>query len=393
MRVLAIACFAGAVLGAAGKDKDAGPQKEFWGGLTVKREALPSLHQEFEISRSTQSANGEQESKSQLILDMGAQRWRETYVSGSGKSIRVYDGASVYAFEEDSDEYEKSKPGKKKDDDAAPIPMPYRLPELQWNKAKEVQRMPCGFPGKDHPCVLWDAPLKGWTRAGNNGGTTRLLEGAVRLLLDLETGMIVSSNLVQSIEGPRSAYQTNVRYTLRRMNYSAPADESLFRLPDNVTREVKELSEWDAKKITKVLAGKPAPELNVKDINGKPVRLADLKGKTVLLDFWTTWCPPCRADAPSLAKLYRKFGQKELEIVGISVSEERAVVEKYLREHPKEYATVLSTENDLPRPYQIGVFPTYWIVDAEGKVASVAEGDQGFGELRKMLKKAGMDVD
>ncbi len=54
---------------------------------------------------------------------------------------------------------------------------------------------------------------------------------------------------------------------------------------------------------------------------------------------------------------------------------------------------MLSTESELPRPYQIGVFPTYWIVDADGEVASVAEGDQGFSELRKMLKKAGMDVD
>lgn len=131
----------------------------------------------------------------------------------------------------------------------------------------------------------------------------------------------------------------------------------------------------------------------MKDIAGKEIRLADLKGKTVLLDFWTTWCPPCRADAPSLDKLHKKFGGKELAIIGISVSEERAVVEKYLKEHPKAYATVLSTENELPRPYQIGRFPTYLVIDAEGKVASVAQGDQGFAELRRMLRKAGMEVE
>jgi hypothetical protein len=53
---------------------------------------------------------------------------------------------------------------------------------------------------------------------------------------------------------------------------------------------------------------------------------------------------------------------------------------------------VLTTENDMPRPYQIGVFPTYIIIDPDGKVGSAAEGDQGFGELRKLLKKAGIET-
>jgi thiol-disulfide isomerase/thioredoxin len=165
------------------------------------------------------------------------------------------------------------------------------------------------------------------------------------------------------------------------MSYGKPADASLFKLPSDDMREVKELSRWNAGKIKKQLAGKPAPELTVTDIQGKPLMLSAFKGKTVLLDFWTTWCPPCRADAPALDKLYRKYGEQDLMIVGISVSEERPIVEKFLKEHPHSFPIVLTSENEMPRPYQIGVFPTYIVIDRDGTVAAAVEGDQGFSDF------------
>ena len=93
---------------------------------------------------------------------------------------------------------------------------------------------------------------------------------------------------------------------------------------------MKELSKWNSAKLKKQFAGKAAPEFTLTDLQGKQITLADLKGKTVLLDFWTTWCPPCRADGPALDKLHSKYGGKELVIVGVSVSEERPLVEKFL---------------------------------------------------------------
>jgi thiol-disulfide isomerase/thioredoxin len=108
------------------------------------------------------------------------------------------------------------------------------------------------------------------------------------------------------------------------------------------------------------------------------VSLAAASGKTVLLDFWTTWCPPCRADAPALDKLYEKYGERDLMIVGISVSEERAIVEKFLTEHPHNFPVALTTENEMPRPYQIGLFPTYIVINPDGTLASAVEGEKGF---------------
>jgi thiol-disulfide isomerase/thioredoxin len=177
------------------------------------------------------------------------------------------------------------------------------------------------------------------------------------------------------------------------MGYNGEAKESLFRIPPSATTEVKELSAWNADKIKKQLAGKTAPDFALTDIQGKIINLNDLKGKIVLLDFWATWCGPCRTDGPSLDKLYQKYDGKHLVIVGISVDEERPIVQKFLDAHPHRYSIALTTENQMPRPYQIGIFPTYIVIDPAGKLVSATEGEKGFAELRKMLKKAGLETD
>jgi thiol-disulfide isomerase/thioredoxin len=97
---------------------------------------------------------------------------------------------------------------------------------------------------------------------------------------------------------------------------------------------VKALSAWNAAKMKKHWFGTAVPELTVTDVHGKTVTLSALKGKTVLLDFWTTRCPSCRADGPALDKLYKRYGPNDLMIVGFSVSEDRGVLEKLLLEHP-----------------------------------------------------------
>jgi hypothetical protein len=80
-------------------------------------------------------------------------------------------------------------------------------------------------------------------------------------------------------------------------------------------------------------------------------------------------------------------------IVGISVSEDREIVEKFLKQHPHSFATVLTTENELPRPYQVGAFPTYIAICRDGTIAGAVEGDRGFADLLKLLKKAGLETE
>jgi thiol-disulfide isomerase/thioredoxin len=181
-------------------------------------------------------------------------------------------------------------------------------------------------------------------------------------------------------------------YTLKRLSYGANPDASLFRLPDG-GREVGHFEPWDDSRIKKELAGKPAPELRVTDMQGKAISLADLRGKTVLLDFWATWCAPCEHDAAAIDKLNEKFGNKDLAVIAISTGEDRETVEKYLKKHPHNFPVVLSSDNLMPPAYQIHVLPTYLVIGPDGTLVTAEQGDQGFGSLQKALKKAGMQAE
>jgi thiol-disulfide isomerase/thioredoxin len=366
------------------------PAGAIWADLTAVREKLPSLHQEFDVSHTYLTAKESQASKRQIVLDMSHGQWRELSVTGSGNRVRMFDGKDLFSMDEGGSEFVRAKRRPKEEN---PSPSPYSsVVNADWPKAVELERRPCGIPGRDHACVALQVPLKAWSNT-TTSGTTRMLEGTARLVLDTETGMLVALSTLQKIDDSTGQYQSSTVYLLKRTSYGAPADAALFQLPSAAMREVKELSSWDAAKIRKQLAGKPAPALAVTDIQGKPVTLSAFQGKIVLLDFWTTWCAPCRADGPALDKLYARYGGQELTIVGISVSEDRAVVEKFLHEHPHSYPIVLTTENEMPPPYRIGRFPTYIAIGRDGAVIAAVEGDQGFADLRNLLKKADVETD
>jgi thiol-disulfide isomerase/thioredoxin len=365
------------------------PASGLWNELKAKREGLPSFHQEFEVSQIYKRANNSQSSKRGIVLDVSQGQFRERSISGSGNRIRIFDGKDLLWMEDGGSEYVRNKHLRNEEVWA---PSPYAFPEPDWSKAVELLRRPCGMPGDDHLCVTLEVPLKKWVRNMSLNHRLQMLEGSARILLDTETGLLLWSRTAQLIEDQRGSYQSDITYALKRMSYGAAADATLFNVPSGM-REVNRLSPWNAAKVRKELAGKPAPELLVTDLKGNPVTLSAFKGKTVLLDFWTTWCPPCRADGPALEKLYRKYGDEELMIVGIAVTESREIVETFLNEHPHSFPIVLASENEMPLPYQVSAFPTYIVIDRDGKVGAEVEGDQGFGELRKLLKKAGMETE
>jgi len=358
---------------------------KLWSEFKATRQALPGLHQEFEVTRKVKTGYVDQVSRTQVIIDVSQQRWREQSTGGAGDLVRVFDGQNLFLTESEGTEYVRLKT---KGENEESLPEPYGT-KLEWRKAKEIQRLPCGFQGKDHTCVVVEVPIKSWIRHGVVGGLATMSNGTSRVMIDTETGIWLQCHTLEAVEASRTSYQLDVTYALKRMSYGA-ADPDVFRLPESGMREVKQLTPWNEARIKKHLVGKPAPELQVTDIQGNPVSLSNLKGKTVMLDFWTTWCPPCQNDSPAIEKLNQRYGGKDLMIIGISIDEDRETVEKYLKKHPHSFPVVLSSENSLPRPYQIRVFPTYLVIGADGTLISAEEGDQGFGKLRKTLEKAGM---
>lgn len=137
------------------------------------------------------------------------------------------------------------------------------------------------------------------------------------------------------------------------------------------TRNV-EFKEW---------IGKASPDFNVTDLNGKEIKLSDLKGKRVILDFWATWCPPCKKEIPHFIKLRSETDPNQLVIIGIS-SEPNEILKKFVSENKINYS-IASSEN-LPPPYDnIMSIPTTFFIDRNGIIKNILSGYHDFDVLHE----------
>jgi peroxiredoxin len=133
----------------------------------------------------------------------------------------------------------------------------------------------------------------------------------------------------------------------------------------------------------------PAPQFALKDINGRTVRLSAYRGKVVLINFWATWCPPCRAEMPDLVKLQREHADEGLQIVGITYPPEtKTRVRRFATSLKVNYPIVLGTRQIKERFSSDETLPLTVIIDRNGKVHDIISGillRQEFDEKIKPL--------
>lgn len=116
------------------------------------------------------------------------------------------------------------------------------------------------------------------------------------------------------------------------------------------------------------LVGKPAPLSPVADVKGATVRLADLRGKYVLVDFWATWCAPCVAEVPRLQDAYAKYRQAGFEIVGVSLDESKSALTDFVKARGIPWPQVhnASAGSDLVEAFGVKSIPATFLIDPEG---------------------------
>jgi thiol-disulfide isomerase/thioredoxin len=135
----------------------------------------------------------------------------------------------------------------------------------------------------------------------------------------------------------------------------------------------------------------PAPRFNAITTTGEKFTNDTVKGKVVLLEFWTTWCGYCAEEAALVDKLGREFADKGLVLLAIDVGESRKTVKKYLDQHPRNCKIVFMEDTNLAAMYAATVYPIYVVVDRDGFIAGTQRGAAGEDSLRRLLSRAGLE--
>lgn len=133
-----------------------------------------------------------------------------------------------------------------------------------------------------------------------------------------------------------------------------------------------------------------APRFNAKTLDGEKFTNETVKGKVVLLEFWTTWCPYCFTEAPFVDKIHQEYGDKGLLVLSINVGESKKTVKKYLEQHPRKTRIILTDDTNLAAMYEAVEYPIYVVIDKNGNVAATQRGAAGEEALRDLLATAGI---
>jgi len=137
--------------------------------------------------------------------------------------------------------------------------------------------------------------------------------------------------------------------------------------------------------------GKETPDVVLRDLEGKSLALSDLRGRRLVLDFWATWCPPCRKEIPHFVKLSDTYDASELVIIGIS-SEDEATIRSFREKWAINYP--LASARNLPSPYgDVRSIPTTFFIDRKGVIRDVLVGYHSFQRLNARVIALDRPVD
>ncbi|MCY2954600.1 MAG: TlpA disulfide reductase family protein [Planctomycetota bacterium] len=140
---------------------------------------------------------------------------------------------------------------------------------------------------------------------------------------------------------------------------------------------------------TQTLVGKPAPDFTLKTLDGQEVKLSSLKGSVVVVDFWATWCPPCRKSLPHLQTVSKNedLAKNGLKVLAVNALEKQDKVEEFVKQNSYSFTIPMDASGDTMKEYRVQGIPTTVIVGRDGNIKNVFVG-YGGEESGKQLDKA-----
>jgi len=221
---------------------------------------------------------------------------------------------------------------------------------------------------------------------------SQVTEDPRRYWIDGRTQLVLRVRTRLKADAPQLGGKVEREETIsfRRARAAPVLADSLwaFRPPPG-SREVSEFSAG-REDPGAAFTGKPAIDFSLNDLKGRSHSLKNLRGKTVLLDFWATWCGPCRITMPQVAKIHAEYKDRGVEVMSINVGESAKKAGDYIARNGYGFTTLLDTDRQVSTRYQINGIPTLVVIDAAGQVSDYLVGARDDVALRAALKKAGV---
>ncbi|MFC7391521.1 thiol-disulfide oxidoreductase ResA [Scopulibacillus cellulosilyticus] len=137
-----------------------------------------------------------------------------------------------------------------------------------------------------------------------------------------------------------------------------------------------------------VETGDRAPDFALTDFNGHQVKLSDLKGKAVMLNFWASWCDPCKKEMPYIENVYKTMNKKKVVILAVNIEESHFAIQNFLSKHHITFPIVMDKNRDVTDAYGIGPIPTTFFINKDGMVEEKVVGSMPSEKyIRQKLSK------
>jgi len=137
-----------------------------------------------------------------------------------------------------------------------------------------------------------------------------------------------------------------------------------------------------------VEVGNLAPDFQLQNLDGQAVSLGNLRGKPVLINFWATWCGPCRSEMPYIQEIYEEWSDKGLVLLAINIGESSSKVEEFRQSYNLSFTVLLDTKQNVAQKYNIQYIPTTFFVDKDGIIQDKVIGPfQNKTQIENRLSK------
>jgi thiol-disulfide isomerase/thioredoxin len=259
--------------------------------------------------------------------------------------------------------------------------------EAALARARVVRREPVVVGGKTYDCSVIELRFQRYPLPVPPG--TELRDGTMRVWIDNVNDAVLRHETGGMMHAPGMPQPVKVQQTLSvrslRMDVDIPEEIFRFEPPPDATH----VTVFGPRTAGLNLTGKPVPAFSVAAIDGTLYDPAKLRGKVILLDFWTTWCEPCRNEMKDLDALHREYADAGLVVLGLAVGEKKETVVHFLNDNAVSYPIAL-VDASLAGSFGAAGYPTHVVIDREGVVTAHLAGAASRDRLLEVLAKAGL---